>query len=47
MMTKANQVDYPDGDLISLNPIVTMTDMGSLINMESMIDLKQLHLWKS
>ena len=47
MLTKANQVDYAEGDLVSLNPIITMTDIGSLSNIESMIDLKQQYLWKS
>ncbi len=47
MLTKANQVNYAEGDLVSLNPIITMTDIGSLSNIESMIDLKQQYLWKS
>ena len=47
VLTKANQVNYAEGDLVSLNPIITMTDIGSLSNMESMIDLKQQFLWKS
>ena len=40
MLTKANQIDYAEGDLVSLNPIITMTDISSMSNMESMIDLK-------
>ncbi len=46
-MTKANQVDYAQGDLVSLNPIITLTDIGSLMNMESLIEIKQHYLWKS
>ena len=41
MLTKANQVDYAEGDLVSLNPIITMTDIGSLSHMESIIEIKQ------
>jgi hypothetical protein len=47
MLTKANQVNYAEGDLVSLNPIITMTDIGSLSNIESMIEIKQSYLWKS